>query len=220
MIKNDLEPAWLLHRRPFRNTSLIVELFLPDRGRVGVVARGGRRYPFLAPFSPLWVSLMRGNGELFTLRGIEPRDNPLSLIGRPMFCAFYVNELMVRLLHRDDPHPALWPVYEQTLTALTGDARSDVTLRRFEMALLEETGYGLTLDQDAEGQPLEPLRYYRWVTERGLVADVSGYSGALLIDLGRQHWTEEVRRTARTLLREALAPHLGDRPLRSRELFR
>lgn len=220
MIRNNLEPAWLLHRRAFRNTSLIVELFIPQRGRVGAVAEGGRQKPLLAPFSPLWVSLVRGTGELFRLRICEPRDCALSLIGKPLFCGFYVNELMVRLLHRDDPHPALWPVYEQTLEALTGEAPLDVTLRRFELALLEETGYGLALDRDAQGHPLDPDRSYRWVAEQGFVADARGYSGASLIGLDQQRWSDEVRHVARTLLREALAPHLGDRPLRSRELFR
>lgn len=216
---NELAPAWLLHRRPFRNTSLIIDLFLPGQGRVGAVARGGRRNPALAPFLPLWVNLKAG-GELFTLRDSEPRGPALSLAGRALFCGFYVNELMMRLLHRDDAHPDLWPVYEGTLTALAGEVPLDVTLRRFERMLLEEVGYGLTLEWDAEGRPLEAGVRYRWVPEQGFVADAGGYPGELLTALGEDRWNDDVRRLAKALLREALAPHLGDRPLRSRELFR
>ncbi|MFP1683415.1 DNA repair protein RecO [Alloalcanivorax sp. C16-1] len=216
---NELAPAWLLHRRPFRNTSLIIDLFLPGQGRVGAVARGGRRNPALAPFVPLWVNLKAG-GELFTLRDSEPRGAALSLAGRALFCGFYVNELMMRLLHRDDAHPDLWPVYEGTLTALGGEVPLDVTLRRFERMLLEEVGYGLTLEWDAEGRPLEAGVRYRWVPEQGFVPGVDGYPGELLTALGEDRWNDEVRRLAKALLREALAPHLGDRPLRSRELFR
>ncbi|GAA5136258.1 DNA repair protein RecO [Alloalcanivorax gelatiniphagus] len=216
---NDLAPAWLLHRRPFRNTSLIVDLFVPERGRLGAVARGGRRNPALAPFVPLWVSLKAG-GELFTLRHSEPRGAALPLAGRALFCGFYVNELVMRLLHRDDAHPDLWPIYERTLGQLAGDAPLDVSLRRFELMLLEEVGYGLTLDQDAEGRPLEAGLTYRWVPEQGFLVAAGGYPGEWLVALGEDRWNGDVRRMAKALLREALAPHLGDRPLRSRELFR
>jgi len=216
---NGLAPAWLLHRRAFRNTSLIVDLFLPNQGRVGAVARGGRRDASLAPFAPLWVDLKAG-GELFTLRQVEPRGPGLALHGRALYCGFYVNELLVRLLHRDDAHPDLWPVYERTLAELAGDMPLDITLRRFEMMLLEDIGYGLALDHDLRGEPLDPASRYRWEGGEGLRPAVDGYYGEHLLALGRDQWDADVRRTAKALLREALAPHLGDRPLRSRELFR
>lgn len=217
---NGLEPAWLLHRRPFRNTSLILDLFLPGGGRVGAVARGGRRNPALAPFVPLWVQLQRGSGELHTLRQVEPRAAAVSLTGTALYCGFYLNELLVRLLHRDDPHPDLWPAYEYTLRELKGGTPLDVTLRRFEMVLLEEVGYGLVLEHDGEGQPLSPELRYGWVPDLGLIPNKNGHSGADLQALAEDRWTPAVRRMAKQLLREALAPHLGGRPLRSRELFR
>lgn len=126
---------------------------------------------------------------------------------------------MMRLLHRDDAHPDLWPVYEGTLTALAGEVPLDVTLRRFERMLLEEVGYGLTLEWTRRAGPGSRVRY-RWVPEQGFVADAGGYPGELLTALGEDRWNDDVRRLAKALLREALAPHLGDRPLRSRELFR
>ncbi len=84
------------------------------------MARGGRRNPALAPFVPSWVDLKPG-GELRTLRQVEPRGASLALQGKALYCGFYVNELLVRLLHRDDAHPDLWPVYERTLAELAGD---------------------------------------------------------------------------------------------------
>ena len=213
-------PAWLLHRHPFRNTSLILDLFLPEHGRVGVVARGGRKNPLLAPFRPLWVELKAGGGELFTLRQAEPRGPAMPLAGHALYCGFYINELLVRLLHRDDPHPDLWPAYQRTLAGLAGDTPLDISLRRFEMVLLEDIGYGLVLDHDVDGQPLDPDGLYRWVPEQGLMIDPQGYPGERLLALAADHWSAEVRRIAKPLLREALESHLGGRPLRSRELFR
>lgn len=213
-------PAWLLHRHAFRNTSLVVDLFLPERGRVGAVARGGRKIPALAPFTPLWVSLKAGRGELFSLRQVEPRGSALALQGTALYCGFYLNELLMRLLHRDDAHPALWPVYEHSLTALAGETPLDITLRRFERVLLDEIGYGLTLDHDAEGLPLDDRACYQWLPDQGLVRRADGYPGDLLRALAGEQWSDAVRRMAKPLLRTALAPHLGDKPLRSRELFR
>lgn len=214
--------GWLLHRHAFRNTSLIVDLFLPDKGRVGAVARGGRRQPALAPFTPLWVDLKAGGGELFTLRQVEPRGPALPLKGTALYCGFYLNELLMRVLHRDDAHPDLWPAYEASLTALTEPETVpvDITLRRFERILLDEIGYGLTLEHDAHGQPLDPDSRYRWVPDQGLTPDPNGHPGDLLQALNEDRWNNDVRRLAKTLMREALEPHLGGKPLRSRELFR
>lgn len=220
MATNGLAPAWLLHRRPFRNTSLTLDLFLPEYGRVGAVARGGRRNPTLAPFTPLWVDLKAGGGDLFTLRQVEPRGPALMLQGSALYCGFYINELLMRLLHRDDAHPGLWPAYQDTLAELAGDTPLDVTLRRFEMVLLEEIGYALVLDHDARGEPLDPQLRYRWESEQGFHAEINGYPGELLLALGQDRWNDDVRKLAKPLLRAALAPHLGARPLRSRELFR
>lgn len=213
-------PAWLLHRHPFRNTSLILDLFLPERGRVGVVARGGRRNPVLAPFTPLWVDLKTGGGELSTLRQVEPRGPALPLRGPALYCGFYINELLVRLLHRDDAHAHLWLAYQDTLAALSGETPLDISLRCFEMVLLEEIGYGLVLDQDTDGRPLNPDGLYQWVPGQGLIIDPGGYPGDLLLALGEERWSDDVRKLAKALLRAALASHLGGRPLRSRELFR
>lgn len=217
--EQDLQPAWLLHRRPFRNTSLIVELFVPRLGRVGAVVRGGRKDPSLAPFRPLLVELKKG-GELYSLRGCEPRTSSLRLDGKALYCGFYVNELLTRLLHRDDPHPDLWPLYEQTLTALSHGEMLDVVLRQFEMGLLEEMGYGISLSDDIQGDPISSALFYQLDPEQGLVSAGSGYAGADLLAMLNGDWQPSVRKAARQICRALLAPHLGDRPLKSRELFR
>ena len=216
---NTLQPAWLLHRRPFRNTSLIVELFVPALGRVGAVVRGGRKDPLLAPFTPLWIEL-KSAGELYSFRGCEPRGQRLALQGKPLYCGFYLNELLTRLLHRDDPHPELWPLYEQALNALMEGQCLDVALRQFELGLLEEMGYGIALGYDIHGEALRPDGYYLLDPQQGLLPAQEGYHGNDLLAIVNGDWQPSARKTALHLCRALLAPHLGDKPLKSRELFR
>ena len=102
--ETSLQAAWLIHRRPFRNTSLTVDLFLPALGRIGAVVRGGRKDPLLAPFTPLWVEL-KPSGEMYSLRTCEPRGNRLTLTGKALYCGFYLNELLTRLL------PGMTPIH-------------------------------------------------------------------------------------------------------------
>ena len=216
-----LQAAWLIHRRPFRNTSLTVDLFLPNLGRVGAVVRGGRKDPLLAPFTPLWVEL-KPSGDMYSLRACEPRGNRLLLSGKALYCGFYLNELLTRLLHRDDPNPAIWPLYEQALSDLLTDIPLDVTLRQFELAALEEIGYGIALDQDVHGQELEADARYQLNPEQGLVRTEAApsYVGADLLAICGGNWHPTARKSALNVCRQMLAPHLGNRPLKSRELFR
>ena len=220
------EPAqgslcWLLHRRPYRNSSLIVELLSPDHGRVAAVARAGRRNPALQPFRPLHVQL-RGRNELRSLVVCEPAGAPVSLSGEQLYCGLYLNELLVRLLQRDDPHPELLTLYQSTLNALTAaDLPMDVSLRWFEMNLIDALGYGLSLRQDSTGHAIMAQQQYDYLAGDGLVARSGGrFSGELLLALADNDWQDPVRRLARDLMREVLAPHLGERPLLSRQLFR
>ena len=214
-----LQPAWLLHRRPFRNTSLIVELFLPEKGRIGAVVRGGRKDPSLAPFMPLWVDL-KAAGELYTLRGCEPRGPRLALQGKSLYCGFYLNELLTRLLHRDDPHPDLWPLYEQALQYLVDGEWLDVALRQFEIGLLEEMGYALSLGYDIQGEPVRADSHYLLDPLQGLTPSEQGYPGNDLLAIVNGDWHPSARKTALHLCRALLAPHLGNKPLKSRERFR
>ena len=215
-----LETAWVLHARPYRNSSLVLDMFSAGRGRLGVVARGGRRNHLLQPFRPLLVSFT-GRGELLNIQQVESAGSALPLAGRALYCGMYLNELLVRLLHRNDPHPGLMAPYEATLHALATDVPAqDVLLRHFELALLDELGYSFSLTEDATGAPLRAGQAYRLDPEQGLVPAASGWPGSALLAMAAGDWQDETRRVARDVLRAALAPHLGARPLVSRELFR
>lgn len=221
LAETSLQAAWLIHRRPFRNTSLTVDLFLPALGRVGAVVRGGRKDPLLAPFTPLWVAL-KPSGEMYSLRACEPRGNRLMLTGKALYCGFYLNELLTRLLYRDDPNPSVWPLYEQALSDLLTQTPFDITLRQFELAALEQIGYGIALDQDVHGHGLDPEALYQLNPEQGLAKTETGagYAGVDLLAIAQGDWHPAARKAALSLCRQLLAPHLGNRPLKSRELFR
>jgi DNA repair protein RecO (recombination protein O) len=214
-----LDSGWILHSRAYGNTSLILELFSRDRGRCGVVVRGGRRNTQLQPFRLLHVRL-GGRGELARLDHVEPAEEALPLSGKALYCGLYVNELLVRLLHRDDPHPELVPVYRYTLEAmLDSQWPLDVILRRFEMALLDTLGYGFDLERDQQGEPLVPAQTYRFEAGAGLVKTDRGWPGSALLGMAAGRWDNQSRPVARELMRQALAEHLQGREMVSRRLF-
>lgn len=213
--------VWLLHRRPYRNSSLIVELFSPEHGRVAAVARAGRRNHALQPFRPLHVQL-RGRNELRSLAVCEPAGAAVALHGEQLYCGLYLNEVLMRLLQRDDPHPEVLDLYAETLTRLAADdLPRDVVLRWFEMRLLDALGYGISLESDTHGHAILPGQRYDYEDGVGLSAAANGaFPGELLLALSAGDWQEPVRKMARALMRQALQPHLGERPLLSRQLFR
>ena len=228
-------PGYVLHSRPWRETSLIVEGFTREHGRVGLVARGVRRARSrlrgtLLPFHPLLLS-WSGRGELPTLTGAETESPVRTLRGRALFSGFYLNELLLKLLPRNDAHPGLFGDYRRALARLGEDDRAvDGALRAFEKRLLDALGYGPTLDRAADtGAPVSPDRRYRYVPERGPVEAAGGEDGpvvsgrtllALAGGAAAGGGDDRERAEARRLMRAILAPHLGPRPLGSRELFR
>ncbi|MEX0731344.1 MAG: DNA repair protein RecO [Aquisalimonadaceae bacterium] len=223
-------PAFVLHRHAYRDTSLILELFTLSRGRIGAVARGARgprsRWRALVePFQPVLVS-WQGRGELVTVTGLESVGRPLRLPGARLASAFYVNELMLRMVRRDDPVPEVFAAYGEVLERLAGDANESVCLRLFEKRLLQGLGYGLLLDRTADtGLPLQPQALYRFEAEHGpLPATAPGkriFSGRGLLALHSENLDDvDVQGEARRLMRLALAPYLGSKPLQSRALYR
>lgn len=224
-------PAFVLHRRLYAETSLLLELFALGQGRLAAIAKGARRPrrpegALLQPFQPLWIALV-GRGEVKTLRAVEESSPPLGLKGKALVAGFYLNELLMRLLARQDPHDRLFAFYQAALAQLADSKEIEDVLRRFECRLLEEIGYGLTLDRVADdGMPVVPDEFYIYERESGPRrpnAQVSGprISGATLLALARDGpLSPDQRREARTLMRHVLAPHLGGRPLHSRELYR
>jgi len=230
-----LQHGFVLHHRAYRDTSVLLELFTPEYGRVGAVARGVRKEKsrwaaFLQPFRPLLLS-WSGRGELVTLTGVEEDGSVLSfpMVAAP--CGFYLNEIMLRLLQRHDAHPSLFTNYGDALRSL-GEVQGDIAstqeriLRTFEKHLLDELGYGLMLDHAADtGAAVQPGQRYSYELERGPVAynerSVSvEVSGATLLAIGRLDLTDaQCLREAKRLMRTVLAHYLGDKPLHSRELF-
>ena len=224
-----LQPAWVLHHRPYRDTSQIVDLLTRDYGRVGGVARGargrGRRRMVLEPFHPLLVS-WSGRGDLRTLVAAESRGDPVSVTGQRLLSMFYLNELLLRLLRRHDPHPETFDDYERALGALADGAPEASVLRYFERRLLQAMGYGLNLSVTVDGQAVEPDRTYEYRLEAGPVAVPPDHAagivvaGKSLLDLAEEALdTPESLRDAHRLLRASLALYLGDRPLRSRQVM-
>lgn len=233
-----LQPGYVLHRRPYRDSSLLLELLTPQFGRMGLVARGARQpksrlHGVLQPFRPLLVS-WSGGGELATLSAAEGDGAVPWLGGQALMGGLYVNELLVRLLHRSDPHPGLYSFYHATVQVLAGvDASApalEPILRRFEKHLLEEIGYGLVLEYDAEhGRPVEAQRLYVYHLRHGPVpvagdeaprGELLALRGQSLLDLARGEFRDELSlREAKRLTRAALAEQLGSRPLASRRLF-
>lgn len=220
--------AYLLHERPYRETSLILDIFSREEGRLSLLVKGvrtpGRRVERLRPFTP-YALQWSGKSDLPLLRNRESLAPPLVLAGVRLFCGLYLNELLVRFLHRHDPHAGLFEAYRQTLLALADDDDLEWALRRFELNLLTETGYGLSLARDAaSGEPVQPTRTYRYLPGRGIVPDSAGadlLSGATLLALHRGAVLDAPqRREAKGLLRTAIHFHLDGKPLKSRDLFR
>jgi DNA repair protein RecO (recombination protein O) len=228
-----LEPAFVLHHRPYRDTSLLLELLTCTHGRVGVVARGARgprsrTRGLLQPFRPLLVS-WSGRGELVTLTGVEAGTPSPPLPPGRLMSGFYLNELLIRLLGRHDPQQELFGRYAGTLAAMGScDGRTlEVLLRRFEKQLLELLGYGLNLTHDAyTGQPVRADCQYRFRADAGpeIVGVCDGgrtVSGASLLALEAGEFTEALHlREARVVLREALDRQLGGRALHTRQVAR
>ncbi|MEP0202103.1 MAG: DNA repair protein RecO [Halioglobus sp.] len=228
-----LQPAFLLHRRPFRDTSQILEFLTPEHGRISLVAKGVRRKArggslgsLLQPFTPLLVSFT-GRADMKTLTAVERVGTAMSLQGERLFSALYVNELLIKLLQRHDPHTPLFAHYAQTLEALSSHSAVDVSLRAFEFSLLDALGYQINPGLDAgSGDPVDPGRWYRLQDELGLVLshepahpDRSRFSGSDLLRIARGDYADSAGLAAKRLSREALAIQLGGQPLRSRELF-
>ncbi|MFC5580176.1 DNA repair protein RecO [Rhodanobacter terrae] len=220
------QPAYVLHARPYRETSLLLECLTRDHGRLGVVARGVRgerarlRRAQLEPFQPLAMDLLL-RGEMATLTAIEAVGTPLRLPGDAGLAGLYLNELVVRLTERQDPFPLLFDAYAQTLARLAAGESLAWSLRRFERDLLEAIGYGLQLQHDsATGEVLVPEAPYRYAVEQGAVRCAPGSAHALrgsdLLALEQDAMPDNAGLKAlRDMMREVIRFHLGGGELRA-----
>jgi DNA repair protein RecO (recombination protein O) len=220
------QPTYVLHSRPYRETSLLLECLTRDHGRIGVVARGVRRERArlqraqLEPFQRLALDLLL-RGELATLQGAENIDTPLRLLGDAGLAGLYLNELVVRLTGRQDPQPELFEAYARTLPRLGASEPLAWSLRRFERDLLEAVGYGLQLEFEAEtGEPLAPEQFYRYTAEVGASPCRAGTAHALrgsdLLALAQDQMPDAAGLAAlRVMMREVIRFHLGGGELRA-----
>lgn len=231
------QPAYVLHHYNYRETSRVLEVLTRDHGRLGLLAKGARRprprqRAVLEPFQPLLVGWV-GRGELPVLTATELDGEPMFLSGSALYCAFYMNELLLRLLHRHDPHERLFDSYGQALRALHASAGAEWTLRVFEKRLLQEIGYGLVLERSMpDNSALDPEGVYEYLIDRGPMPVAPPYAdtppagtillrGSSLLALARETSGDDpvVLRETKALLRAALDRRLPGKPLQSRKLF-
>jgi DNA repair protein RecO (recombination protein O) len=227
----DLEPAYILHSRPYRESSLLLEVLAREHGRTGLVARGARgarsRWKnMLQPFRPLLLSWSQ-RGELGTLTGADQVASPPALGGESLLCGLYANELLVRFLQRSDPHPGLFSEYRGLLAGLMAEEGLENALRLFEMNLLDAVGFGLQLDHEAgTAEALDPDAWYRYVPEAGprraeYSADKRSelISGSALLGLKSGATQAAHLPELKRLMRRVIRFYLGDKPLKSQALF-
>ena len=223
-----LEDGFVLHQRPYRNSSQLLECMTAAHGRVGLVARGSRRSPtrqraLLQPFVPLRLSWIR-RGDLGRLTQVETSAAPLGLEGMNLLAGYYASELLLRLTVRGDPNAEVFSCYSRCLAQLAERAGVARALRLYELDLLRALGYALELDAEADtGRPLRRDSTYIFELEAGARAvgnagaDDELYAGRELISLRERELDDDAAlRAAQRLLARALRAHLGDRPLRSR----
>jgi DNA repair protein RecO (recombination protein O) len=224
------QPAFVLHSYPYKETSLIVELFTRDHGRIAVVAKGAKRplsklRGVLQTFQPLSVS-WSGKSELRTLIDAEWVGGMLPIERTALLCGFYLNELLVKLLARDDPHRALFDHYISTLNELAHDEPAQIALRKFERALLKETGVAADLARSTTTrEAVQVARDYVVDPEKGArearVSDVwPVVSGKTLLDMEREDYADPATQAqSKQLMRFLLAHHLGGVPLNTRQIL-
>jgi len=232
--KVDGQPAFVLHTIPFRETSLIVEVFSRDFGRMALLARGARRpraaiRGLLMAFQPIEVA-WAGKGEVLTLMKAEWQGGQPLLSGEALFCGYYLNELLMHLLPREDAHEHLFERYADMLARLAADPSGKVReadLRSFEKALLQELGYGLTLNHDSTGETIDPQAHYTYRMEQGPVrlehaeAAAQVVSGKTLVDLESEDFTDPRSRSeAKALMRTLMAYYLAGVELETRKIFK
>lgn len=226
----ELTPAFVLHHRPFRESSLLVDLFCAEQGRISLVARGVRQTsarkpnPF-QPFRPLLLSWY-GRGDLFTLSRVEAVEGGYRLGGRASLCGLYLNELLLRLLPGNEPEPRLYDAYRVALGGLQNGDDERIVLRLFEKRLLGELGYGLMLSHEAgSAAAVRDDRWYRYQPDSGPQPAASGsqqglVSGRSLRLLDAESGFDDASLIEiKQLMRTVINYYLGGKPLHTRQLF-
>lgn len=222
----DAQAAYVLHTRPYRETSLLVDLFTLEQGKISAVVKGARSprsrmRAMMQPFTPLHIS-WRGRHELKTLTQAEAVAAPLFLKGDSLICGLYVNELLERLLQPSDSHPQLFVYYQYVLNELREAKDIELALRTFEQHLLQQLGFQFDVQgcQREVVYRYDPTQGFMPITQLSEKIRPFCFTGEQLVGIvGEQYQRPEIRRAAKRLMRLALEQQLGSRPLRSRELL-
>jgi len=229
------QPVYILHTRPYGDTSVIADCFTRDYGRISVYARGVRSKKksqvrtLVDPFIPSLISVI-GSGSLKTLTSLEAIGPARTIAGRALYCGFYLNELLVRLLPESEAQPELFNYYKSILEEFScyragdGDAGLEVLLRTFEWLLVQQVGAAFSLTETTTGQLIDPQGFYRLLLSQGLVSSadrVGAFLGSSILKFSQGDLSEaETRKDIKHFMRVVLRPLLGSRPLKSQELFR
>ena len=224
------QPAYILHHRPFRDTSQLLDVISRDHGKLALVARGSRGARsrlrgLLRPFLPLRLSWVISS-DLGTLTGAEIDDAPLTLSGDALLSGYYVNELLLNFLHRHDPQPEIFAAYRLAVTGLCRDVDPAPKLRGFEIELLRLLGYALNLEfEGSTHESLDADKFYEYRVEQGpvRVARQHGtmvFAGSTLQAIHQQHFDDPtIQRAAGRLLRKVISYHLDGKELKSRKVL-
>ena len=228
-LRQDNQAVYVLHSYPFKETSLVVELFSQQFGRVAAVAKGARRprsamRGMLQSFQ-LLSGTWSGKNELKTLHSLDWAHGLVHLQGEALMCGFYLNELLLRLLPREDAHEALFVYYQATLSTLSKTTHLAMHLRRFELKLLQELGYAVPLIADEHGEVIDADKPYRYEAEQGACEPNPNRSGIpllgkTLLAMANDDYTDTTTQSqSKQLMRYLLAHYLGDKPLHTRQLL-
>ncbi len=231
-MKVELNPCYILHHRSYRETSLILEVFSREYGRLALVAKGAKRQKnssryLLQPNQKLNIAWSI-RGDMGTLTAVEREGEATNLIDGWLLAAFYLNELVMRLLHKHESHPELFDAYASAMDKFYSQEAEQSTLRIFEKYLLQSLGYGLVLDHDVvSGKAIDSTEDYYYQIDYGpmlntpLVSDYVEITGRTLTALKQDKITDlSSLREAKRLMRGTLKKHLGTKPLASRELYK
>ncbi len=228
-----LTQSYILHHRQYSESSLILDVFSREHGRVNLIAKGARKnkkqqhlgFNLYQPYLLSWTA----KTELFTLTDIEMDKMLISLRPQQLLSGFYMNELVIHLLHKHEAHPELYDSYQDTLLALNENQQEQLVLRYFEKSLLQSLGYGLVLDVDtSSGEPINPDQQYCYEYDNGPTISTQKNKshasqtimGKTLLELESEQLQDPKNiNEAKQLLRNILSNHLGDKKLASRELY-
>lgn len=221
----ELWPAYILHSRPFSEDKLILQLLMPQLGRLSAVVRKrqGKRRLALQPFQ-LFMLQLTGRSELKTVKSIDEAAAAMPFSGKVLYSGLYLNELVCRLWPDNLAAEQLFSLYQHSLGQLQlveqAKAELEPCLREFEFALLAELGQPIDWQYDADGALLQSDVCYQWQHEQGFIPSASGFAGEHLLRIGNGQWQDsQTRWCAKQLSRQILAPRLGSKPLASRALF-